>query len=284
MTDVAPYIRPDALKDALDALATGSWRIAAGCTDLLPATEYKALQGPVLDITAIKALRGISQTDAGLRIGATTTWTDVILADLPPACAGLKLAAREVGAMQIQNRGTIAGNLCNASPAADGMPPLLTLEAEVEIQSATTTRQVPLRDFVTAPRKTTLRTHEMVTALLIPKPALAGRGHFLKLGARAYLVISITMTAARLVIRDGVVTDAALSVGSCGPVATRLPEVEAAMIGKPVNVEAITDTMIAAAINPIADMRADAAYRASSAAEMLRRTVQAVVSGQMELS
>ncbi|MGB3243384.1 MAG: FAD binding domain-containing protein [Sulfitobacter sp.] len=274
MTDVVPYLRPVVLEDALDALAAGAWRIAAGCTDLFPATERKALQGAILDITRIENLRGISRTEDGIRIGAATTWTDLIRADLPPACTGLQLAAREVGASQIQNRGTIAGNLCNASPAADGVPPLLTLDAVVEIRSATSTRHVPLQEFITGPRQTALSPSEMVTSVLLPETALAGKGHFVKLGARAYLVISISMTAARLVVEDGVVTQAALSIGSCGPVATRLPEVEALMIGKPIDTGLISDAMVAAAINPIADMRADAAYRATSAAELLRRTVE----------
>lgn len=273
MTVITPYLRPAALEHALEALASGSLRIAAGCTDLFPATEHKLLQGPILDITGIGSLRGISHTDDGIRIGATTTWTDLVKADLPPACLGLQLAAREVGALQIQNRGTIAGNLCNASPAADGVPPLLTLDAKVELQSKGGTRVVPLQAFITGPRKTVLARTELITALLIPKSSLTGQSHFLKLGARAYLVISIAMTSARLVVRNGVVAEAALAIGSCGPVATRLPQVEAQMIGKTVDPAIITDDMVAAAIDPIADMRADAAYRASSASELLRRTV-----------
>jgi CO/xanthine dehydrogenase FAD-binding subunit len=284
MTETSPYLRPTALTVALDALASGDWRIAAGCTDLFPATEHKALQGPVLDISGIAALRGISQTDQGVRIGATTTWTDLIKAPLPSSFAGLQLAAREVGAAQIQNRGTIAGNLCNASPAADGVPPLLTLDAIVELQSANATRQMPLQDFLVGPRQTQLATTEMVTALLVPKSALAGHSHFLKLGARAYLVISIAMTAARLVLRDGVVTEAALAVGSCGPVATRLNDIETKMIGQPIDPDMVTDDLVAAAITPIGDMRADSAYRAVGAAELLRRTIKVLASEQRALA
>ena len=175
--------------------------------------------------------------------------------------------------MQIQNRGTIAGNLCNASPAADGVPPLLTLDAKVELQSKGGTRVVPLQDFIIGPRKTVLAETELITALLIPKSSLTGHSHFLKLGARAYLVISIAMTSARLVVRNGVVVEAALAIGSCGPVATRVPQVEAQMIGKAVDPVVITNDVVASAIDPVADMRANAAYRAISAAELLRRTV-----------
>jgi len=274
--DTHLYQRPDNLQGALDALATGEWRIAAGCTDLFPATERKQLSGPILDITGISDLRGITHDAAVLRIGAATTWTDIIRADLPRAMDGLKLAAREVGAMQIQNRGTIAGNLCNASPAADGVPPLLTLDAQVEVRGRAGLRIIPLDSFIAGPRKTALQNGEMVTAILVPDASLDGVGHFTKLGARTYLVISVAMTAARITVTDGLVTQAALAVGSCGPVATRLPMAEAALIGKPLDASLVTDDMVAAAITPIDDIRADAAYRHISAAELLRRTVAAL--------
>lgn len=276
MTQSPYYLRPATLDAALEALASRPLQIAAGCTDLFPATEHKALQGDILDITGIPALRGITRTDEGMRIGATTTWSDLSQASLPPAFAGLQLAAREVGALQIQNRGTIAGNLCNASPAADGVPPLLTLDAEVELQSASGTRRLPLQSFIIGPRQTALASQEMITALHIPEAALSGDGHFLKLGARKYLVISIAMTAARIAVVDGIVTQAALAIGSCGPVATRLPQVEAQMLGQPLDPDAVTDAMVAAALNPIADIRADAPYRATSAAELMRRTLRAL--------
>lgn len=273
MTDGHQYQRPKTLDAALAILAGGYCRVAAGCTDLFPTTDRKQLAGPVLDITGLTDLRGVTATDGGLRIGALTTWADIVRADMPPSCDGLKLAAREVGAMQIQNRGTIAGNLCNASPAADGVPPLLTLDASVELMSAQGTRVLPLHDFILGPRKTALGAGEMVTAILIPAASLTGRGHFLKLGARSYLVISIAMTAARIMIEDGVVTQAALAVGSCGPVATRLPEVESKLIGKPLDPALLPEGLIWTAIAPIDDIRADAGYRRQSGVELLRRTL-----------
>lgn len=250
--------------------------VAAGCTDLFAATERKVLPRPVLDISRLEALRGITRDDEGLRIGATTTWAQIRDADLPPAFDGLRLAAREVGARQIQSRGTLGGNLCNASPAADGVPPLLTLDAEVELASLRGTRRLPLADFLTGPRRTARASDELLTAIHIPSAATEGRSHFLKLGARAYLVISIAMCAARLVVRDGMVTHAALAVGACSPVATRLPEAEAALTGHPLDPSRITDALIAPRLSPIADARADAAYRTRAAADLMRRTVAAL--------
>ncbi len=267
------YHRPTTLSQALEALAETPFRIAAGCTDLFPATERKVLQGPVLDITGIGELRGISHGPDGVTMGATTTWRDVIEADLPPAFDGLKLAAREVGARQIQARGTLAGNLCNASPAADGVPPLLTLDAVVELASLRGTRQLPLSDFLKGPRDVDRAPDEIVTRLHIPAKATEGQGFFLKLGARKYLVISIAMTAARIVLKDGIVQDAALAIGACSPVATRLPKAEAALIGQPLDVARITGDLIEPVLAPIDDARADAGYRRGTATELLRRTL-----------
>ncbi|MEQ8899058.1 MAG: FAD binding domain-containing protein [Roseovarius sp.] len=272
---MAAYHRPDTLQGALDVLAERPVTIAAGCTDLFPATQARTLSGPVLDITGIAGLRGVTHGEGVYRIGAATSWTDVIRADLPPGFDMLKQAAREVGSVQIQNSGTIAGNICNASPAADGMPCLMALDAQVEIASATGTRTLPLSYFVNGPRRTALEPGEMVTAITIPEEATRGVSRFLKLGARKYLVISIAMVAVRLEIEGGAVTSAALAVGACSAVATRLLEVEAALAGQKAEglSHLITDDMVAAALSPIDDIRADGPYRAHAAAELLRRAV-----------
>lgn len=273
MTPQETYHQPRTLDDALALLAQGGVTVAAGCTDLFAATERKVLPGPVLDITRIDGLRGIQRGTDGITIGAATTWSDIRDADLPPAFDGLKLAAREVGARQIQNRGTLGGNLCNASPAADGVPPLLTLDAEIQLAGPGGKRSLPMARFLIGPRQTAKAGDELVTAIHIPAHAVEGEGHFLKLGARAYLVISIAMIAARLEIEDGVVRQAALAIGACSPVATRLPEAEAALIGRPPDPDRVTDAMISPRLSPIADARADAAYRSRAATELLRRTV-----------
>src|ERR1700704_3379693 len=126
------YLRPDGLSEALAALRR-PLVVLAGGTDFYPARVGRAIDEDVLDITAIASLRGISAGAEGWRLGATTTWSELLDADLPPLFDGLKQAAREVGGRQIQNAGTLAGNLCNASPAADGVPCLLALDADIEI-------------------------------------------------------------------------------------------------------------------------------------------------------
>jgi CO/xanthine dehydrogenase FAD-binding subunit len=272
------YFRPDALSEALASLAREEHLVLAGGTDIYPAAVGRALAGPVLDITGIGEISGIARAGGEMRIGGTTTWAEIVRADLPPAFDALKAAADVVGGRQIQNAGTVAGNLCNASPAADGVPPLLVLDAEVELASAAGRRRLPLAGFLTGPRRTALRPDEILTAVVVPEAA--GRSAFLKLGARRHLVISIAMVAARLEVADGIVRGAALAVGSCGPVAARLPAIEARLVGAAAGpgLAALVETSeVAAALAPIDEARASAEYRAEAAAELLRRAVAGLV-------
>src|SRR5690606_26391915 len=116
---------PTDLEEALAVLGERPWTIFAGGTDFYPALGSRPLRQDVLDINGLGALRGIAETADRFVIGARTTWTDISRHEFPPAFDALRQAAREVGSLQIQNVGTVAGNLCNASPAADGVPPLL---------------------------------------------------------------------------------------------------------------------------------------------------------------
>lgn len=269
------YFRPRDLGAALDCLARGPRLILAGGTDVYPATGRQAPAGPILDLGAIDGLAGIGPVAGGLRVGAMTRWADIAAADLPAALAALRQAAAEVGGRQIQNAGTLGGNLCNASPAADGVPPLLTVDAEVDLASARGLRRVPLADFLTGPRQTLRRDDEVMTGVFIPEAALSGRSRFVKLGARRYLVISIAMVAVRLVVEGGRIATAALAVGACSATARRLPAVEAALLGAAPDRVAglIDDARVAAALAPLDDIRASAGYRAAAAAELLRRAV-----------
>ncbi|MFP1632580.1 FAD binding domain-containing protein [Zhengella sp. ZM62] len=275
------YVRPETLGEALDRLAAKDARIAAGCTDLFTLTQDQALPWPVVDVTAIAELKTIRRTGDGWRIGAAASWRAIAAADLPPAFDALKLAAREVGSAQIQTAATIGGNLCNASPAADGVPPLLILDAEVEITCASGTRCLPLADFITGPRQTALRPGEMVTAILVPGHGAGGNGHFIKLGARKHLLISVAMVAARLEIDGGTIRRAALAVGACGPVATRLPALEAMLEGLPAAhaPATVTNELVFPALAPIDDIRADRAYRLEAATELLRRAIAELADG-----
>ncbi|PBB45145.1 xanthine dehydrogenase [Mesorhizobium sp. WSM3866] len=274
------YAKPTTVDEALALLGEDRWRILAGGTDFYPAQGAKPFRDNILDINGLAALRGIAETDDYWWIGARTTWTDVVRHKLPRAFDALKAAAREVGSVQIQNVASVAGNLCNASPAADGVPALQVVDAEVELRSAKATRYLPLGGFILGNRRTALQPDEMVTAIRVPKRSAVGSSAFVKLGARRYLVISIAMAAARLVIEDGVVADAAIAVGACSAVARRLAGVEAALRGQPVTA-ALADAVLSAPIDelsPIADVRGSAEYREHAAREIVVRAVCAAIS------
>lgn len=268
---MADYLRPTTLDEALQALAR-PWTVLAGGTDFYPARVGRTIAEDVLDIGGIASLRGISMDGEGWRLGATTTWSELLEAELPPLFDGLKQAAREVGGRQIQNTGTIAGNLCNASPAADGVPPLLALDASVELAGGTGSRRLPLASFITGNRRTVLAPGELLVAIHVPTPALHARSRFIKLGARRYLVISIAMAAATLEIAHNRIGAARIAVGACSAVAQRLPSLESALVGVSLgSLAACVEPSHLAPLSPIDDVRGSATYRLDAVMTLLRR-------------
>jgi CO/xanthine dehydrogenase FAD-binding subunit len=273
----ARYLRPTRLSDALAALGERPWLLLAGGTDYYPGRVGKPLDDDILDLTAIAELRTVQRQDGVWRIPALATWSEIIANDaLPPLFDGLKRAARAVGGVQIQNTGTLCGNLCNASPAADGTPNLLALDATIELASQRGLRRIPVEEFITGNRKTTKAPDELVTAILVPDIAGASRSTFLKLGARRYLVISIAMVAAIVALDDADrITDARIAVGACSVIARRLPELEAALLGLPLipKLAEIVSEDHLAKLSPIDDVRGTASYRRDVAITLVRRAL-----------
>lgn len=260
-------------------MASPGGQVLAGGTDFFPSLGERLPTGTIIDITLLREMRGITFQKDYVRIGGLTTWSDVIRTPLPRGFDAFKSAAREVGSVQIQNRGTVAGNLCNASPAADGVPPLLALDAEVELRSASGERRVPVSEFIAGNRKTVRRRDEILTAVLVPRAMEDAASAFVKLGARRYLVISISMVVA-MVRQDarGRVAEARVAVGSCSAVARRMAALEHALLGA-------ASEEIGAAVRaehlgpllPIDDIRATAEYRRDASLTLVRRALQACV-------
>lgn len=272
------YFRPSSLQAALNVLADTRATILAGGTDVFPALGDRPLSGPVLDLSALDEIKSVRFSQEHVLLGARTTWSELLTAPLPRGCDGLKAAAREIGAVQIQNAATIAGNLCNASPAADGVAALLALDAEVVLASRSASRTLPLAEFILGNRKTARRPEELVTTIRVPRRLEEAFSTFLKLGARRYLVISIVMVAANLVLDpDGSIREALVCVGSCSPVAQRLKELERALAGKTARpgIRRHLRPEHLAVLSPIDDVRATAAYRRDAAGTLVERALEA---------
>jgi CO/xanthine dehydrogenase FAD-binding subunit len=277
------YFQARTIAEALQILAAGESSILSGGTDFYPALVDRPHPSRILDISAICALRGIEKAGAGIRIGAATRWSDIAEASLPPCLHALQNAAREIGSIQIQNAGTVGGNLCNASPAADGVPPLLILDAEVEIASLDGRRREPLAAFIQGNRRTSLAPGELLTGIIVPRTIDHARSAFLKLGARRYLVISIVMVAACIATgEDGLVSDARVAVGACSAVACRLPALEKALLSKRARrgLGEVAQPGHLAALSPIGDVRATAGYRLDAAHHLVRNAIEACAGGR----
>ncbi|GAC1562680.1 MAG: xanthine dehydrogenase family protein subunit M [Beijerinckiaceae bacterium] len=268
-------IRPTSLAEAATLLSARAHTILCGGTDVFPALVDRPPVAAMLDLSRLDEIRGISASDGAIRIGGATTWREIADAPLPRAFDALKAAAREVGSVQIQNRGTIAGNLCNASPAADGVPPLLALDAEVELVSSRGTRRVALSDFILGNRRTARLPDEIMSAILIGASSEAARSVFLKLGARRYLVISIVMIAVIITPAGGTIAEGRVAVGAASAVATRLHGLEARLHGQRLDIDFLNliggDEL--SPLSPIDDIRATAAFRIDAARELIARAI-----------
>jgi CO/xanthine dehydrogenase FAD-binding subunit len=279
----AQYLRPTGLPAALATLAVAPRIVLAGGTDLyatgMPMPER--LRQPVLDITALEALRAVRIEDQELIIGATATWASVRDGKLPVWLRALRQAAAQIGGEQIQNVATVAGNLCNASPAADGVPPLLALSARVELASIRERRSVALEEFILGPRRTACLTDELMVAIRVPLRSEQARSAFYKLGARSYLVISIVSLAITLDFdARGRINYAGLAVGSCSARPQRLRSLESRLLGldrRSVGTLSFSDQL--AEIAPIDDIRGSAAYRREAVATLLPRALREVCGG-----
>ncbi len=273
---MALYAQPHSLDDALRLRSEGGWTIVAGGTDFYPARADRPIVENVLDISRVAGLQRIEEFDDHFRIGALVTWSQLLSTPLPPEFNALKLASCEVGGVQIQNRGTIAGNICNASPAADGVPALLALDARVEVQSHEKPAvQIELISFIVAAKKTQISNAALVTAIIVPKTAHRAVSTFLKTGARRYLLISTAMVAVYLAHERGLIRSARVAIGACSPVSRRIVSLETRLLGQTFDRSLSSHVRSGdfAVLSPIDDVRADAAYRFDIAETLTRRAL-----------
>lgn len=274
LTCTAPVHQPRTLAEALAQRAVHPFAtVLAGGTDVMVYLEAGSLKpSALLDLWRVDELRGITTAGGVTRVGALSTWTDVAgCAALP---AALRDCARTVGAAQIQNRGTVGGNIVNASPAGDSLPMWLVLDAVFELRSWRGTRKVPAAEFWQAYKRTALAQDELLTAVLVP--SVPGELRYRKVGTRLAQAISKVVLGLRVALADGRVSEARVAYGSVGPVPARATAVEARLVGHPLT-EANIDAAIAALdIRPLDDVRSTADYRLEVARRVLRAELLAL--------
>ncbi len=270
MQAVSAYLAPRSLGEALQAMAAGDATVLCGGTDLAPQTEsgVRHYGSQLLNIRRIEGLGGIAADANEIRIGATTTVSEIrhsaVLAQTAPA---LVEAAEHFASEQIRNAATIGGNVCNASPAGDTIPPLLALGASAELacwrDGAMHTRRVPLDSFFTAPGKTVKQPAELLCAIVFDRPAPDFVARFRKAGPRPALEISTVSLAIGARIAGGRLSGVRVAMGSVAPTPLRARHVEAALEGRTLDAATIAAALDAAAhdAKPIDDVRASAWYR-----------------------
>jgi len=282
------YLNVTTIDEALRALAQGGERarIVAGATDLILELERGVRKGieTLIDITRIPDLDQITiDEDEVIHLGPLVTHNHCVESRLIRARAyPLARAAWEVGAPQIRNRGTIAGNLITASPANDTITPLMALNASVTLQSTKGSRTVPLKEFYKGVRKTVMQPDEMLVDISFPAMSVTARGTFLKLALRRAQAISVVDVAVILDIDREAIKSASITLGAVTPVISHAEEAEKYLAGKPLTEEIFEEAarLAMAASRPIDDIRGSAAYRREMVRVCTLRGLRAIRDGQ----
>jgi CO/xanthine dehydrogenase FAD-binding subunit len=265
--------------EALSLLAEGGWRPFAGGTDLMVLLEAGRLEhARFVSLLNLPGLRGVEEADCFVAVGALTTYGDVLRSELlrrdfPMLCA----AARLTGGPAIQNRGTLGGNIANASPAADTPPALLAYGAEVELLSRAGRRSVPYADFHTGYKQTSMRPDEIVARILLPRPAAGARHFYRKVGTRRAQAISKVCFAGLIEAEGGRVREVRLAVGSVAPTVVRCRRAEEILRGAWPDTDraALALAALEEEIRPIDDLRSTARYRSRVARNLLAQFLEA---------
>ncbi len=269
------YLRPRTLREAVEARAEHpDWMVLAGGTDLMVNANHRPDPAGIIDLWRLPELCFIRADRDKVTIGAGATWWEVENhAVIASRLAPLALAAREIGALQIQARGTLGGNVGTSSPVGDSLPALLALDAEIEVASPTGHRRIPYAEFCTGYRTTMLAPYELIVAAHLPLPDTTTSLMWRKVGTRRAQSISKVMGAAAIVVDGGAVVSARVAFGAIADRPIRIPEVEEAVVGLHIGNQAADAARAAmrAAIQPIDDVRSTASYRHEVAENLVAR-------------
>jgi N-methylhydantoinase B len=278
---VTAYVRPRSIEEALELRAQHpDWMALAGGTDLMVNANHRPAPAGILDLWRLPGLGGIASDSEGVSIGAAATWYEIENhASIVERWTPLALAAREIGALQIQARGTIGGNVGTSSPVGDSLPVLLALDAELELASVRGRRRIAYRDFCTGYRKTALAPDELIAEVWIPAPPPNTRTAWRKVGTRRAQSISKVMGAASIELDGGIITRARVALGAVADRPIRIAAVEDTVRGLAPG--AAADAARAAlrqAIKPIDDVRSTSAYRREVAENLVARFFSGILS------
>ncbi len=264
-------VRPRDLAEAVRLTTEGGQPLAGG-TDLLVHLQ-KGVARPefLVYVGELPELRLVRGTEVEVEIGAAATHAAILASPATTPLPILKLALRTIGSPALRHMGTLGGNLANASPAGDGLVPLYLLDARVNLVGPGGERSLTVAEFVLGPGKTALRTGELIRSITVPFPRDGAQAYFRKVGRRQALVIAVASLGALVWLEGGVIAEARLALGSVAPTVIRPREVEGALVGRSLAVEALAELRdaLSSAVEPISDLRASADYRRRVAGNLL---------------
>jgi len=271
---VSQYARPRDLDEACALRAEHpDWMVLAGGTDLMVNATHHAAPAGIIDLWRLPGLHDITVRTDGISIGAGATWLEVERhPDIVKTYAPLAAAAREIGALQIQARATLGGNVGTSSPVGDSLPVLLALDAELEIKSVRGEHRIAYRKFCTGYRKNMLAPDELIVAAHLPAPSARTHTAWRKVGTRRAQSISKVMGAAAIELDGGVVSLARVALGAVADRPIRISTVEDAVRGlTPARAAEAAREALTSAIKPIDDVRSSAYYRHRVAENLVAR-------------
>jgi aerobic carbon-monoxide dehydrogenase medium subunit len=273
-------ILPGSVKDCVQALSQHgpAARLVAGGTDLLPQLKNHLLKpGVVIDLSGVAPLRELALEGGTLRVGAAVTARELECDRRlqAPAWRGLAESGALVGSVQVRHLATVGGNICNAAPSADMIPPLLALEAEAVIHGSRGERRVPLRDFITGVRTTVLGPDELLVALVMADPGRASGGAYLRHTPRRELDIAVVGVGSQVTLADGKCTKARIALAAVAPTPVHATAAERALEGQALTPQKIEEAarLAVEAARPISDQRGSAEFRRHLVRVLTRRTL-----------
>jgi len=279
------YVKPEGIPQALEILRenkNGRFRVYAGGTDVIPKIKERLMQAPeaLVDLKGISELNYISHHESdGLRIGALASISDVAHAPVvKEKFPMLRQAALSIASTQVQNRGTIAGNICNAVPSADAIPALLCLGAEVLCEGSQGERLMDLKSFFLGPGKTALGEDELLKEIRIPSHK--GKGVYIKLSPRSRMDLAVVGVAVFADVEGGIFKDIRIGLGAVAPTPLRAKNSENRLMGEPASDQLIQEAaaMAAKEASPIDDHRASALYRRMMVEVLVKRAILQIIS------